>query len=154
MYKRAPWVWRKRGSLLVFSALLFFVFFLAAPPPLLSQESPGQQVFSSSVSQKFYELAYELANSEDVTAGQIEQAMVFLNAAMQLDTSTRDAHTLLIKLACRNSQKNRSELVYSLLVKYVDESVDVGLAKKAVEYLLAQLDTRQQRENLLEQILG
>jgi hypothetical protein len=154
MFKRAPLVFRKTVPLLVSSALLFSVCFLPAPPLLLSRESSGQQVFSSSVSQKFYELAYELANSEDVNAQQTEQAMVFLNAAMQLDNSTRDAHTLLIKLACRNSQKDNSELVYSLLVNYVDESADVGLAKKAVEYLLAQLNTRQQRENLLEQILG
>ncbi len=154
MSKRASLVWRKTGPLPVFSALLFFLCFLPAPPLLLSRESPGQQVFSSSVSQKFYELAYELANSEDVNAQQIEQAMVFLNAAMQLDNSTRDAHALLIKLACRNSQKDNSELVYSLLVNYADESADAGLAKKAVEYLLAQLNTRQERENLLEQILG
>ena len=154
MFQRAPLVSRKTGPLLVSSALLFFVCFLAAPPLLLSRESPGQQVFSSSVSQKFYELAYELANSEDVNAQQIEQAMVFLNAAMQLDNNTKDAHTLLIKLACRNSQNNHSELVYSLLVNYVDETSDVGLTKKGVEYLLAQLNTREQRENLLEQILG
>ena len=154
MPKRASLVSRKTGSLLVSSTLLFSVCFLPAPRLVLSQESPEQQVSSSSVSQKFYELAYELANSEDVNAQQIEQAMVFLNAAMQLDNNTRDVQTLLIKLACRNSRKNNSELVYSLLVKYVDESADVGLAKKAVEYLLAQLNTREQRENLLEQILG
>jgi tetratricopeptide (TPR) repeat protein len=44
--------------------------------------------------------------------------------------------------------------VYSLLVNYVDESADVEVAKKAIVYLLAQLNTREQRENLLEQILG
>jgi tetratricopeptide (TPR) repeat protein len=154
MFKRAPLVRRTRGSLLVSSALLFYLFFLATPSLLLCQESPRQQVFSSSVSQKFYELAYELANSKEANTQQIEQAIVFLNAAMQLDSSSRDAHTLLIKLACHNSHKNNSELVYSLLVNYVDESTDVSVAKNAVEYLLAQLNTRQQRENLLEQILG
>ncbi len=154
MFKRASLDSHTTGFPRVYWALLFFVCFLSAPSLLLSGERPGQQVFSSSVSQKFYELAYELANSEDVNPQQVEQAMVFLNAAMQLDNSTRDAHTLLIKLACRNSQKDNSELVYSLLVNYVDESSDVGLAKKAVEYLLSRLNTRQQRENLLEQILG
>ena len=154
MCKRASLVSRKAGYLPVFSALLFFVCFLSAPTLLHSRESSKQQVLSSSVSQKFYELAYELANSEDAEGPQIEQAMAFLTAAMELDNNVRDAHALLIKLACRNSQQNHSELVYSLLVSYVDESADVEVAKKAVVYLLAQLNTREQRENLLEQILG
>ena len=154
MCKRASLVSRKAGYLPVFSALIFFACFLPAPTLLHSRESSAQQVFSSSVSQKFYELAYELANSEDVKGPQIEQAMAFLRAAMELDNNVRDAHALLIKLACRSSQQNHSELVYSLLVNYVDEFTDVELAQKAVGYLLAQLNTREQRENLLEQILG
>ena len=154
MGKRASLVSRKAGHLMVFSALLFFACFLSAPTLLLSRESSAQQVLSSSVSQKFYELAYELANSEDVKGPQIEQAMAFLAAAMELDNNARNARALLIKLACRSSQQDHSELVYSLLAKYVDESADVAVAKKAVVYLLAQLNTREQRENLLEQILG
>ena len=154
MGKRASLVSCKAGYLLEFSALLFFACFLSVPTPLLSRESSRQQMFSSSVSQKFYELAYELANSEDVKGPQIEQAMAFLAAAIELDNNVKDAHALLIKLACRNSQQNNSELVYSLLANYVDESADVEVAKKAVVYLLAQLNTREQREKLLEQILG
>ncbi|MBW7989890.1 MAG: hypothetical protein FVQ84_07730 [Planctomycetes bacterium] len=154
MGKRASLVSCKVGYLLVFSAFLLFVCFLSAPTLLLSRESSTEQMFSSSVSQKFYELAYELANSENAESPQIEQAMAFLAAAIELDNNVTDAHTLLIKLACRNSQQNHSELVYSLLANYVDESVDVEVAKKAVVYLLAQLNTREQREKLLEQILG
>ena len=154
MCKRASLVSCKAGHLRIFSALLFFVCFLSAPTPLLSRESSAEQMFSSSVSQKFYELAYELANSEDAEYPHIEQAMAFLRAAMELDNNFTDAHALLIKLACRNSQQDHSELVYSLLASYVDESADVEVAKKAVVYLLAQLNTREQREKLLEQILG
>jgi hypothetical protein len=154
MCKRASLVSCKAGYLPVFSALLFFVCFLSAPTPLLSRESSAQPVLSSSVSQKFYELAYELANSEDAEAPQIEQAMAFLTAAMELDNNVRNARALLLKLAYRNSQQDHSELVYSLLANYVDESADVDVAKKAAVYLLAQLNTREQREKLLEQILG
>jgi len=154
MSKRASLLSCKAGYLPVFSALLFFVCFLSAPAPLLSRESSTEQMFSSSVSQKFYELAFELANSENAEGPQIEQAMAFLAAAMELDNNFKDAQALLIKLACRNSQQDHSELVYSLLVKYVDESADVEIAQKAVMYLLARLNTREQREKLLEQILG
>jgi len=113
---------------------------------------------SSSVSQKFYEIAYELTS-----VGSVEPAMVFLTAAMKLDSNARDARSLLIKLACRDpaqpsflsSQQNRGGgLVYNLLMDYVDEAADVEVAKKAVVYLLAHLNTREQREKLLEQMLG
>jgi tetratricopeptide (TPR) repeat protein len=129
-------------------------------------------LFSSSVSQKFYEIAYELTSassrlgearrspaagpvhSEDVSGPQLDQAIVFLTAAMKLDNNARDARALMIKLACRDPEQNHSALVYNLLMDYVDESADVEIAKKAVVYLLGQLNTREQREKLLEQMLG
>jgi hypothetical protein len=151
-------------------------------PALLGRASSieDQKLFSSSVSQKFYEIAYELtsassrlgearrspaaepAHSEDVNGPQLDQAIVFLTAAMKLDNNARDVRALLIKLACREpeqppfllSQKSRGDnLVYNLLMDYVDEYADVEIAKKAVVYLLGQLNTREQREKLLEQIL-
>jgi hypothetical protein len=112
------------------------------------------QLFSSSISQKFYEIAYELANSEDAEARQLKQAIVFLTAAMNLDNTFKEVHPLLIKLACRDSEQDHSQLVYDLLIDYVDESADVEIAKRAVEYLLSRLNAREQREKLLEQMLG
>jgi len=154
-------------------------------PALLGRASSieDQKLFSSSVSQKFYEIAYELtsmssrlgearrspaaepAHSEDVNGPQLDQAIVFLTAAMKLDNNARDARPLLIKLACRRGQRTEilssdfrllssDNLVYDLLMDYVDESADVEVAKKAVVYLLAHLNTREQREKLLEQMLG
>jgi len=122
-------------------------------------------LFSSSVSQKFYEIAHELTNSEDVREPQVKQAMVFLTAAMELDNNPpQRTRALLIKLACRDPaglrraaprrEQDYSNLVHNLLMDYVDESADVEVAKKAVVYLLAQLDSRQQRQKLLEQMLG
>ncbi len=156
---------RKRASFLdfgefgrvVFAALLLFCCFLPAPPLLRSQENAKAQVFSPSVSQKFYEIAYELTSSSSV-----EPAFVFLAAAMKLDNNASDARSLLIKLACQDPEnlpaflrkQEGGNLVYSLLMDYVDESADVEVAKTAVVYLLAQLNTREQREKLLEQMLG
>ncbi len=119
-------------------------------PALLGRASSieDQKLFSSSVSQKFYEIAYELtstssrlgearrspaaepAHSEDVSGPQLDQAIVFLTAAMKLDNNARDARPLLIKLACRDPEKDHSALVYNLLMDYVDESADVEIAKK------------------------
>jgi len=151
-------------------------------PALLGRASSieDQKLFSSSVSQKFYEIAYELTSAssrlgearrspaagpvhfEDVNGPQLDQAIVFLTAAMKLDNNARDARALLIKLACRDPEQppaflrkqEGGNLVYNLLMDYVDESADVEIAKKAVVYLLAQLNTREQREKLIEQILG
>ncbi len=178
MRKKASFLDFGELSRVVFPTLLFFSCFLTVPPLLLSQENAKSQVFSPSVSQKFYEIAYELTSSSPVpswTGGAssrlgearripaVEPAMVFLAAAMKLDKNASDARSLLIKLACQHpehppilrSQESRGgNLVYNLLMDYVDESADVEVAKKAVMYLLAQLNTREQREKLLEQILG
>ncbi|MGD2094593.1 MAG: hypothetical protein PVH77_06270, partial [Phycisphaerales bacterium] len=90
------------------------------------------QLFSSSVSEKFYEIAYGLANSEDVSPFHLEQAIVFLNAAAKLDNNNRGVHTLLIKLACQATERDHSTLVYNLLIDYINESADVEVAKKAI----------------------
>jgi len=59
----------------------------------------------------------------------------------------------MIKLACRYHQQDYSELVYQSVMKYVDESADLEVTKKAVWYLLEQLNSREQREKLLETLL-
>ena len=134
-----------------------------APAPNLSGSSSAAQaqLSSPSVSQKFYEIAYELTNSKDVRGPDIEPAIVFLTAAMELDPNVKNIQALLIKLACQSEisnsnfqiPKDRSSIVYNLLMDYVDESADIEVAKQAFGYLLAQLDTREQREKLLEQML-
>jgi len=168
MHKRASFLDFGKLSRVVFSTLLFFCCFLTGPPFLLSQENAKSQVFSSSVSQKFYEIAYELTSAssrlgEARRSPAVKPAIVFLTAAMKLDKNAGDARSLLIKLACQDperpssllSQESRGgNLVYNLLMDYVDESADVEVAKKAVIYLLAHLNTREQREKLLEQMLG
>jgi hypothetical protein len=107
---------------------------------------------SASVSREFYELAYELAGNREVTGPELEQAIVFLTAAMQLDGRNNTTRSLLIELACRDRRRDRARLVYDLLVDYVDESADLVLAGKAIAYLLERKNTREQREQFLEQL--
>jgi len=111
------------------------------------------RLFSPSVGRKFYEMAYELANSEDVNGPAVEQAIAFLTAAMKLESGANDVQSLLIKLACRDPERDYSGLVYSLLADYVDESADIEVAKKAVGYLLERQNSREEREKLLEEML-
>jgi hypothetical protein len=112
-----------------------------------------EQLSSPSVSGRFYDLAYELAGPKNVTGPRLEQAIALLTAAINLDSDNKAARPLLIELACRQTDRDRSSLVYALLADYVDESADLDIAGKAVAYLLEQVNSREEREELLEQML-
>ncbi len=129
--------------------------------------SNSEQLFSPSVGQRFYEIAYEMANPEDVTASEVEhlrreQAIVFLIAAMNLDGKANYVHPVLIKLASgysqprpseRRSQRDYSKLVSGLLADYVDEKADLEVIRKAISYLLGRLNSREEQEKTLEEML-
>jgi len=115
--------------------------------------SDSEHLFSSSVGQRFYEVAYELANSEDVTASEAEQAIIFLTATMNLDSRANYVHPVLIKLACQHPEEDASELVSYLLANYVDESADLEVIREGISYLLGRLNSREEREKTLEEML-
>jgi tetratricopeptide (TPR) repeat protein len=164
---------RKRASFLVLSALLFCPLPVRArgftardgekpavnPNPLgpivpASSSLEMEQLFSPSVSRKFYELAYELARSKEAGGVEVEQAITFLTAALKLDSDVKGVRPLLIESACRDPKPDYSNLVHSLLTEYVDEFADLEVARKAVAYLLERMNSREEREKLLEQMLG
>ncbi len=128
---------------------------------------------SASVGRRFYEIAYELAeeiaDSEQriadskveklnairytLNANKSEQAIAFLIAAMKLDGDDNDVRSLLIKLVCRVPERDYSNLVYNLLVDYVDESADLEMTRRAVGYLLEGPNSLEEREKLLQEML-
>ena len=73
-------------------------------------------LFSPSVSRRFYEIAYEMAHS-DVKGPELEQAIMFLTAAMKLDNNAVAVRPLLIELASRDIERDYSSLVYNLLLQ-------------------------------------
>ena len=113
-------------------------------------ESP---LFSPSTARVFHEAACELAGGEDVNTPEIRQALVLLNAARALDSRASYIVPDMVTFACRDSNKDNRDLVYNLLAEYVGESIDLEVPKQAVSYLLEKLNSRQQRENLLKQLL-
>jgi len=148
----------KRTPLLVLSVLLFCPLSLwaqgSAARDIDNSAVEPEQLYSPSVSRAFCEIAYDLAGSKDVTGPEVEHAMAFLSAAMRLDRNSRDARELLIEFACRVKEWDYSNLVYSLLVDYVDERADFELTTNAVEYLLERMNSREAKEKFLEQMLG
>jgi hypothetical protein len=122
--------------------------------PAWAQESPDSQpLFSPLVSQPFYEIAFELASSEQLTESQAREAIVLLIAAKNLDTKTSYTIPDMIKLICRYPRQEYTELMRNLLANYLDSSADLEIVRKAVQYLLEQLNSREEREKLLRELL-
>jgi tetratricopeptide (TPR) repeat protein len=138
----------KKWSFWVFLILLFCSSLARAQDTLDSE-----RLFSPSVGQKFYEIAYELANFEDINGPKIEQAVVFLTATMELDSRANYVHPVLIKLVTQHPGRDYSEMVYNSLARYLDKSADFEPARQAVQYLLERLNSREQREQLLGYLL-
>ena len=105
------------------------------------------------VSRKFYEVAYELAKPREVRGPELEQAITFLIAAMKLDKNAKGIRPLLIEFATRDPERDYSGLVQAMLVEYVDEFADLEVARKAVGYLLERVNSREERERLLESLM-
>jgi hypothetical protein len=114
---------------------------------------PPEKLFSPSVSELFYEMAYDIAHRENVTDAQAEQAIVLLNAAMELDTSTGFITADMLQIASRPGPERHLQTLYDTLIKYTDKNADLLVAANAARYLLNQLDSRQQREILLRRLI-
>jgi len=113
-----------------------------------------ESLSSTAVSRTYYDIAYELAKPGQVKGPALEQAIAFLTAAMKLDANARGIHPLLIEFASRDSMRDHSSLVQPLLADYVDEFADLEVVRKAVGCLLERVNSREERERLLEQLLG
>jgi len=123
---------------------------LSARAQVLPDKEP---LFSPSVGQIFHEIAYELANSKEPTETEAEQAIIFLISTMNLDTRAIYVLPDMIKLIPRHPERDYSEMAYNFLLNYVDESADLEVVREAVLYLLDRLNSREQREQLLADLL-
>jgi len=137
---------------------------IAAQDPELAYHGAGTQqqdmksetagsVFSPSVAKRFYEIAHEIACSKDINPAEVEQAIVLLKAARNLDSGADYTEPLLIRLASQASGQNHSPLLTRLLVDYVGEKADLVVVRDAILYLLERLNSREQREELLKDLL-
>ncbi len=132
---------------------LFLTLLLCSPLAWAQTTSEPEQLFAPSLGQKFYEIAYEQAYSKDINGPKIEQAVIFLTAAMELDNRANYICPLLITLATQHPEHDYSQLVYNTLIRYLDKSSDFEPARQAVQYLLERLNSREQREQFLTELL-
>jgi tetratricopeptide (TPR) repeat protein len=114
----------------------------------------SEMLFYPSVGRRFHEIALELAHAKDPAPQQAEQAIVFFSAAVGLDSRAVHAVPEMIKLICRHSQQDHAPLVRELLRTYAGGDADLEVVTLAVRYLLDKLDSREQREAFLSELLA
>ena len=114
----------------------------------------SDRLFSPTVAKRFYEIAYELANCPDISSAPAEEAIIFLTAAMNLDSRANYVYPVMLRLACRHPERDYSQLVHNLLENYVNDKADLEPVREAVHYLLEQLNSREEREKLLGEMLN
>lgn len=129
----------------------------------LGNSGAAAALYSPSLSQKFYEIAYDLANSNDTQYIENELAISFLIGAMNLDDNNSDVRSLLLKCICRfperrastmdSKAKSHFNLANTLLKQYVNENTDFELASDAVSFMLNQTESPAQKQTLLEQMI-
>jgi hypothetical protein len=140
-----------RFAFCLFASL--FILILNSLPLAARQLPASENLFSPTVGQKFYEIAYELGNRPDADNLAVEQAVVFLTAARDLDNNTNYTLPDVIEFASRNNDKDYSELILLSLDSYINQSADLEVTKSAIQYLLDRLNSREEREQFLQFVL-
>ena len=82
----AKLLYEKSRTAVFFAVLVFSLLCLLVDTCRAAEE----QLFSPSIAQRFYELAHEMADSENLTKAQTEQAAILLIAAMNLDNRAKE----------------------------------------------------------------
>jgi len=132
---------------------VFLIVFLCFLSVHAQDTSYSKKIFSSSIGQKFYEIAYELAETEDLNELKTEQAIIFLKATSEIDSRASSILPEIIKHTSRYSEPDRSKMLWDLLISYLNGSADLDVAGQAVAYLLDKLNSRERRERLIIELL-
>ena len=101
----------------------------------------------------FIEVSKELSSSEEATQAQKQQALIMIDAAHSLDNNIDGLYREIIKLANLLPGQDISETVVVALKKYLRGDSDLVIAQKAAQYLLANQNTREEKEAMLSLLL-
>jgi len=134
--------------------LLCLSIILQAAIPLSARGlSDSDELFSPMVAEQFNQIARELARDPNAEPNQYRQALTFLTAAMQLESPSAPALDQMIRLLCKMDDPRYLPLVPNLLSEYVNQTTNLAVAKDAVYYLLRHSNTRERREQILQQLI-
>ncbi len=130
------------------------------PGPGLSRSGSSQtsrateSLSSPSVAERFWEIAQDIAQADQVSGPQADQAILLLTAAKSLNNDFAAVEPLLLRLATRYAQKDYSPQVLLWLQNYVRPSADRAIVTDAVRYLLDRANSREERKELLVTVLS
>lgn len=144
----------RRIQMLRYRAVIILLVSLITCQTSYAQNSiEADRIFAPAVGQSFYNLAYELGNRKDATRSDIQKAIILMQSTTLLDKQSDYVLVDMIKLAAKYPDQNYARLMVALLNKYVNESADLEVTQTGIQYLLNQLNSRQEREALLEKLL-
>ncbi|MHC4271500.1 MAG: tetratricopeptide repeat protein, partial [Planctomycetota bacterium] len=140
---------------------------------------PNERLFSETVALKFYNIAHEIIHARDLTkavespstmqqmsSSELNQALLFLFATNQIDSRATYALPEMLSIASRlqtSSQEdtpeisfipNRLALIIQLLLSYTNSTSDFFVLRETVENVLDQLDSREEREQFIRNLLA
>jgi len=114
----------------------------------------GEELLSPLTAKTFYDIGYELYTAKDANFLSAKQAIIFFNAAINLDSRAGYVLPDIINIAWQYPEENFSDAVKLALNEYIGRSADLEVSSKAVGYLLERLDSREQRQQLLTNLLN
>jgi len=109
---------------------------------------------SPRVAQLFVEIAQELVAGQHASDPQFECALIFLQAARDLDRSSELIQRMLLDLAAHWPERDYSSSILAWLEHTDALSGDVGLVKDSIDYRVSCLRSRAERERYLEAVLA
>ena len=117
------------------------------------QPSQPQSLSSGPEARTLYEIASQLYKGPGSGPAEAEQAMTLLYAAITLDEKATYIFPEVINISWLYPEQDYTDAVYLALDRYINASSDLELPTKAVQYLLEKLNSREERENLLVELL-
>ncbi len=138
----------KRGVFVLLSVTLL----ASVSGPYAFAQDGGDGIFSPVTASIFVKTAQEISRDD---AANIESAKRFLEAAEMLERSSAGMAESILRIgaeACLG-QSDYSEKMHGALRAYIGRQYNLELVLSAVRCMLSQLDTRQDREVLLDRLL-
>ena len=145
------------GAKRFFLALGFFTLVYGGVNPCaISADSAGpsgEEVSSKYVSKVFCDLGLELLDLRGVSDKQVEQAMMFLAGARELNPNSERINEAILNASQLIDGDEFDENVYAAFDEYAGYNTDLEVTRKAVLHLLEGKNTREEREKVLSNLL-
>ncbi len=118
-------------------------------PCSAQQRNTPSSLLSPSVASVFYDIANTINATEDVNELYMQRALLFYDAALELDPSVKFIPERVINLLSEYYSSEKAELMERLLYSYLNRDADLNVTNNAVTYILSRLNSRPLREAAL-----